>query len=147
VTRRISLLSDFKSLYILYVSAGLAAIPAGLLYAIAALNGYDRWWVALFCIAIGLGSALKIWRIVEIKLFTRRLHGYVLRGAGKTLVTVYNFGPKQAGEQASYTKLESVWAVTTQSRPGTNSKAVQSLPAQAAQNGNETATPYAIAGN
>jgi hypothetical protein len=41
-------------LYLQYMAVGFSAIPAGLVYALFAIHGYDRWWIALPLIAVGL---------------------------------------------------------------------------------------------
>ena len=53
-----------------YMVAGLAAIPAGALYAILSVEGYDRWWTALPAIVLGFSMAVKAWKYVDKKFFT-----------------------------------------------------------------------------
>ncbi|PYU27283.1 MAG: hypothetical protein DMG32_07795 [Acidobacteria bacterium] len=55
-------------LYILYLSAGVAAIPAGLIYALFAVNGYDRWWTAVPCIGLGFWMARETWKYLSLRL-------------------------------------------------------------------------------
>jgi hypothetical protein len=59
----------FFRFYILYMSVGVAAIPAGVLYGVLALKGYDRWWTALACVVIGLCCAIETSRVVRERLF------------------------------------------------------------------------------
>lgn len=58
-------------LYILYMSVGIVAIPAGIAYGILAVNGYDRWWTAILSIALGLWLGKMTWKYVDAKLFQR----------------------------------------------------------------------------
>lgn len=51
--------------------AGIAAIPAGLLYAMLDLYGYGAWWVALASIAAGLWMASCAWTYVDRLFFTK----------------------------------------------------------------------------
>lgn len=62
---------DAGKLYLLYLAAGLAAVPAGVAYALLAVNGYDRWWTALPAIALGLWTATRVWKFLEGKLYVK----------------------------------------------------------------------------
>lgn len=64
-----SFLRESGKLYVLYMVAGVAAIPAGILYAILAVKGYGGWWSALAAIALGFWMAKEAWSYVERKLF------------------------------------------------------------------------------
>ena len=65
-----SFLREFGKLYILYMSAGAAAIPAGALYALLAAKGYDHWWTAVPAIILGLWMAKVAWKFVDRRFFT-----------------------------------------------------------------------------
>ena len=51
--------------YLLYVAAGVAAIPAGISYAILATKGLERWWTVVPLLALGLATALLVWKRLE----------------------------------------------------------------------------------
>jgi hypothetical protein len=65
-----SFLRESGKLYLLYMLAGVSAIPAGALYAILAVKGYDGWLSALLAIALGFLMAISTWKYVERKFFT-----------------------------------------------------------------------------
>jgi hypothetical protein len=64
-----SFLRESGKLYILYMSAGVAAIPAGVLYALLAVKGYDHWWTAVPAIIFGLWTAKRAWKFVDRRFF------------------------------------------------------------------------------
>ena len=64
-----SFLRESRRLYILYMVVGAAAIPAGVLYGVVALKGYDRWWTALACVAIGLLCAIRASRFIQERFY------------------------------------------------------------------------------
>jgi membrane protease YdiL (CAAX protease family) len=67
--------SSFRNearLYLLYVVAGAAAIPAGIVYAVLVATGWERWWTVVPLLAVGLGTALFAWRYVEKKYLGKR---------------------------------------------------------------------------
>jgi hypothetical protein len=64
-----SFLRESSKLYVLYMTAGVAAIPAGTLYALLAVKGYDHWWTAVPAIILGLWSARKAWKFVDRGIF------------------------------------------------------------------------------
>lgn len=64
-----SFLRESRKMYFLYLAAGVAAIPAGLIYALLAASGYERWWTAVSAIALGFWMARKTWKHIERKLF------------------------------------------------------------------------------
>ena len=49
------------------MAVGIAAIPAGALYAFFALHGYATRWTALFAIVIGCYCARQAWKFVDRK--------------------------------------------------------------------------------
>lgn len=55
--------------YAMYMVVGAAAIPAGILYALLAVNGWERWWADVAILAAGLAAAHFTWRLIE-----RRAH-------------------------------------------------------------------------
>ena len=65
-----SFLRESYKLYVLYMVAGVAAIPAGVLYALLAVKGYGSWWTALLAIVLGFWLAKEAWRYVERRFFT-----------------------------------------------------------------------------
>jgi hypothetical protein len=76
-----SFLREVGKLYILYMVAGVAAMPAGVLYAILRLKGYDGWLAAAGAIMLGLLIAKVAWSCVEWAVFTRY---FVASGASTT---------------------------------------------------------------
>jgi uncharacterized membrane protein len=65
---RTSFWRDRSNLYVLYVIAGIAAVPAGLIYAILAASGRDHWWTTFPLLAAGLVSALLARQYYERRL-------------------------------------------------------------------------------
>lgn len=59
---------DTARLYCLYMVAGAASIPAGILYGYLAIHGMERWWTGLLAIGLGLASAAIAWRVSEQRL-------------------------------------------------------------------------------
>jgi len=62
-------LREFRKLYVLYISAGIAAIPAGFIYALLAAKGYERPWTAISTIVLGFLMARQTWKYIERKFF------------------------------------------------------------------------------
>lgn len=62
-------LRKLPRLYVLYMSVGIAAIPAGIAYGVLVVNGYDRWWTAALSVAVGLYFGRTMWKYVDAKLF------------------------------------------------------------------------------
>ena len=58
---RASFWRDLRNLYVLYMVSAVAAVPAGLIYAILAMKHLDRWWTTVPLLALGLASALLAW--------------------------------------------------------------------------------------
>ncbi len=53
--------SSFRNearLYLLYLAAGVAAIPAGIAYAVLVATGWGRWWTVVPLLLLGLASGL-----------------------------------------------------------------------------------------
>jgi hypothetical protein len=69
---RTSFWRDSRNLYLLYLVAGVAAMPAGLIYAILATKHLDRWWTTVPLLALGLVSALLVWSYCERHWFPAR---------------------------------------------------------------------------
>jgi hypothetical protein len=67
---RTSFWRDARDLYVLYVIAGVATIPAGLVYAILAANNLERWWTAIPLLAFAVVSALLAWSFCERRWFS-----------------------------------------------------------------------------
>lgn len=63
-----SSLREAGNLYILYAIAGIAAIPAGIVYSLLGIAGLERWWTALPLLAVALSMALLAWRYWERRL-------------------------------------------------------------------------------
>jgi membrane protein implicated in regulation of membrane protease activity len=49
----------------MYMVAGAAAIPAGILYAMLAVNGWERWWADLVILTGAVLMAHLAWRRIE----------------------------------------------------------------------------------
>jgi hypothetical protein len=62
---RTSFWRDSRNIYVLYMVAGVAAVPAGLIYALLAAKNLDRWWTTCPLLALGLISALLVWSYCE----------------------------------------------------------------------------------
>ena len=62
---------DEAKLYLLYMVAGAAAIPAGICYAILVAKGWERWWTVVPLLALGLATALFAWKYLEKRLYSR----------------------------------------------------------------------------
>ena len=62
-------LKSFRRTYGMYMVVGLAAIPAGIIYAILAVNGFERWWTDVLVLIVGVLTAHAAWRSL-----TRRMH-------------------------------------------------------------------------
>jgi len=73
---------DEAKLYLLYIAAGAAALPAGICYAILAANGWDRWWTVVPLLALGFATALLVWKYLEKR--------FNLRIAVPTISAAYN---------------------------------------------------------
>jgi len=52
--------------------AGLAAFPAGIIYGLLAMAGWERPWTVILVLAFGLSTALWVCRIVENRWFSSR---------------------------------------------------------------------------
>ena len=63
---------DETKLYLLYLAAGVASVPAGICYALLAAKGWERWWTVVPLLAFGLATALFTWKHLEKK-FTSRI--------------------------------------------------------------------------
>src|SRR5260370_38878185 len=59
---------DTARLYCLYMVAGAASIPAGILYGYLASHGMERWWTGLLAIGLGLASAAFACRVSQQRL-------------------------------------------------------------------------------
>jgi membrane protease YdiL (CAAX protease family) len=70
---RTSFWRDSRNLYVLYMVAGVAAIPAGLIYAILGAEGLDQWWSTVPLLALGVVSSLLAWSFFEKRWFPRQL--------------------------------------------------------------------------
>jgi hypothetical protein len=80
------------------MTAGVAAIPAGILYAIVVATGWERWWTIVPLVGLGFVSALFAWKYVQIK--------FELRDARSALYVAYNaransFGARTVGMVAA----------------------------------------------
>jgi hypothetical protein len=76
-----SFLRESGKLYVLYMVGGVAAVPAGALYALLASKGFGQWWTALAAIVLGFWMAKEARDYVELKFFTR---GFTASGASIT---------------------------------------------------------------
>ena len=59
-------------LYLKYMAAGLAAIPAGIIYGLLAMAGWERPWTVILILALGVSSALCVCGFIEKRWSTRR---------------------------------------------------------------------------
>jgi hypothetical protein len=55
-------LSELVGLFLRYLGVGLAFAPAGLVYSLAVLAGWDHWLVTVICLALGFVTASVVWR-------------------------------------------------------------------------------------
>ncbi len=60
-----SSLRDAGKLYLLYMAAGIAAIPAGIAYSLVHVAGMERWWTISPLLIVGFSSAIFAWRYCE----------------------------------------------------------------------------------
>lgn len=58
---------DAARLYLFYLTAGAAAVPAAICYAFLAANGWQRWWSVVPLLALGLAAALFAWKLLDKK--------------------------------------------------------------------------------
>src|SRR5712664_628630 len=93
---------DETKLYLLYVAAGIGAIPAGICYALLVVAGWERWWNVLPLLALGLGSGLFVWKFAE-KRFNARVSTVVV--AQTYNAKAYAFGLKGTGAIATAASL------------------------------------------
>lgn len=63
-----SWLRDRRTMFLLYLAVGFAFVPAGLLYALAGLAGWDNWPVAAVCLGFGFLTAHFVWTKLERRL-------------------------------------------------------------------------------
>lgn len=59
------MLANIRRTYAMYIVVGAAAIPAGILYALLAVNRWERWWADLAILACGLLTGHFTWRSIE----------------------------------------------------------------------------------
>jgi membrane protein DedA with SNARE-associated domain len=69
ISRGTSYWRDWVTVYLMYLTVGTAAVPAGIVYGILSANGYARWWTAAICLAVGFVAGAWTWRHVS-----RHLH-------------------------------------------------------------------------
>ncbi len=55
-------LSETINTFLRYLAVGVALIPAGVVYSLTVLAGWDRWWVATICLTLGFVTAALAWR-------------------------------------------------------------------------------------
>ena len=63
--RKTSFWREVRRTYLLYMIAGTAAIPAALIYAVLAANGWERPWASILLLLVGVATALTAWRFAE----------------------------------------------------------------------------------
>lgn len=63
--RETSFWRNYVKLYLQYMAVGVAAIPAGALYAFLASRGYESRWTALLAIIIGCLCSRLAWKFVD----------------------------------------------------------------------------------
>jgi hypothetical protein len=64
IFRQTSFWRNYIKLYLQYMAVGVAAIPAGVLYAFLSSRGYETWLTALLAVAIGCVCARQAWQFV-----------------------------------------------------------------------------------
>jgi hypothetical protein len=67
-----SSLREAGKVYLLYIAAGVAAVPAGVAYSLLVVSGWERWWTVLPLLGTGFAMALLLWRLLERRLFPRQ---------------------------------------------------------------------------
>lgn len=65
VSRAASWLHETKRLMLLYLAAGVFLVPAGILYALLVLAGWDSIWIAILCLSIGLLTVRFAWKALS----------------------------------------------------------------------------------
>jgi hypothetical protein len=127
-SRLSSFLRESGKLYVLYLTAGIAAIPAGIIYAVLAVNGYDRWWTALPAIVLGFWMAKRMWKYVERKLIMLDYNSMASANAGVNIIREIQAGTAVLiWERYVYRKsMTGLRAARSQSPPMTNQSANQS---------------------
>lgn len=65
VSRTASWLHETKRLMLLYLAAGVSLVPAGILYALLVLAGWDSIWIAILCLSIGLLTVRFAWKALD----------------------------------------------------------------------------------
>lgn len=60
---------DLGKLYALYMLAGLATIPAGVVYALLVNQSWERWWSVLLVLALATVLAKSAWAYFHKRLF------------------------------------------------------------------------------
>jgi len=55
-------LSETAGTFLRYLAVGISFIPAGLLYSVAVLAGWDHWLVGLVCLGLGFATASVVWK-------------------------------------------------------------------------------------
>jgi hypothetical protein len=118
-----SWLRDWRTMFLLYLAVGFAFVPAGLLYALAGLAGWDNWPVAAGCLGFGFLTAYPVWTNLE-----RRLTA----GARRTAM---GEGLDDLREKPRVVVNESHWVVHTTSKglvaqPGTSIRYTGEIPVQ-----------------
>jgi hypothetical protein len=66
--RQTSFWRNYVKLYLQYMAVGVAAIPAGILYAFAVSRGYESRWLTLIILVVGGCCARWAWTFADRKL-------------------------------------------------------------------------------
>jgi len=112
---------DETKLYLLYMAAGIGAIPAGICYALLAVAGWERWWNVLPLLALGLGSGLFVWKFAE-KRFNAGVSTVVV---AQTYSEAYTFGLREAGAIATATSLIMLYQQPSNQQPSNQGNSYQ----------------------
>lgn len=64
-SRTASWLHETKRLMLLYLAAGGSLVPAGILYALLVLAGWDSIWIALLCLSTSLLMVRYVWQALD----------------------------------------------------------------------------------
>jgi len=139
-SRLSSFLRESGKLYVLYLAAGIAAIPAGVIYAFLVVTGYNRWWTVVPAIVLGFWMGRKAWKYVHGRLFDHGHNEVVSANANADILKDVCASEAILVWESSIFCKESV--------TGLNASASQSLPATNAQSANQRAGQrHAFAGN
>jgi len=88
--RKTSFWREAGRTYLLYMAAGVGAIPAGVIYAVLAANGWERGWTTIPLLLVGVGMAMTAWKFAE----RRWLPAISTTVSGQEQPVAYEAGPQ-----------------------------------------------------